>query len=348
MESKKKIKSSQNSKRILGIQILRMILSFWIVIIHCCTCTNSFIRKILYTNFHVPAFLIISFYFLYYHLINRNINKIKQRFERLLIPYFIYPIAIFINNNIIFTIFKKKFVNLNQNISIKHLINQLIFGINIHDILWFHFYLIMLTLIYTIISFIFKQDFLFILNILSFICYRLQYLGIIYQFFKRYKEKPHYCMGAIIEIIPYSVTGLSLCSLDLISKFKKNKVKIVALNIIGLYLIGSCNIFITPNGFRYPGINPNLGGICLFIIFLVLPLEKIKNQIITSFLNFITKYTGGIYLLHMILKNNLDNRILMIKKKTIKGGFLIYFLSFFICHIGTLICGKTKLINLFN
>ena len=125
MERKNKIIFSQNSKRILGLEILRMILSFWIVIFHCCTFKNGFIRKILNKNLHVPTFLIISFYFLYYHLINRNINKIKQRFERLLIPYFIYPIAIFINNNIIFTIFKKTFINLNQNISIKHLINLL-------------------------------------------------------------------------------------------------------------------------------------------------------------------------------------------------------------------------------
>lgn len=348
MERKNKIIFSQHSKRILGLEILRMILSLWIVIIHCCTFKNGFIRKIFYKKLHVPTFLIISFYFLYYHLINRNISKIKQRFERLLIPYFIYPIAIFINNNIIFLIFKDKFTKFNKKIPMRFLINQLIFGINIHDILWFHFYLIMLTLIYTIISFTFKQNFLFIFHIISFICYRLQYSGIIYQFFKKYKEKPHYCMGSIIEIIPYSVTGLSLCSFDLISKLKKNKVEIFVINIIALYLIESCKICKTPYGFRYPGINPNLGGICLFIIFLLLPLEKIKNKIIISFLKFITKYTGGIYLLHIILRDNLNNRILMIKNKTITGGFLIYFLSFLICHIGTIIFDKTKLRNLFN
>lgn len=345
MEIEKKF-FSHNSKTILGIQILRMILSLWVVVIHCCSYHYIKKKKILKLSLHVPTFLILSFFFLYRHLINRNINKIKQRFERLLIPYFIYPIVVFINNNIICKLFQKEIYN--NTIPIKYLIDQLIFGINVHGILWFHFYLINLTLFFSIISFIFKKHFLFILQIISIICYKLQFSNIVFLYFRTYKEKPHYCMGSIIEILPYSVTGLSLCSFNLFSKLKKNKFKIFIFNIMILYLIESSTIFNTANGFRYPGIKLNLGAICLLIIFILIPFEKIKNQIIRIFLKIITNYTGGIYLLHNIIRDNLNKRVLIIKKKTINGAILIYLFSYFICLIGTKIFGNTKLVNLFN
>ena len=51
----------------LGIEVLRMILSFFIVVIHCCNSHNSNL-KILhfhsrYSPFYVPTFFLISFFF---------------------------------------------------------------------------------------------------------------------------------------------------------------------------------------------------------------------------------------------------------------------------------------------
>ena len=150
-----------------GIQILRMLLSLWIVLIHCCKIRNKILKKLLQDKgFHVPIFLIISFYFFYDKLYLRSINKIKIRFERLLIPYMIYPIIIVILNYIFF---------FNNNIKLQYgqlffdFLKQLIFGIGIHGIFWFQSFVIFLSVLFLIIAFIFKKHFLLILKLILFI-----------------------------------------------------------------------------------------------------------------------------------------------------------------------------------
>ena len=86
--------NNKNLNRNYGLQILRMILSFWIVICHSCKTGNHFWRKIKNLKYHVPTFFIISFYYFYKNLYERNITKIRLRLERLLIPYFIWPIIV--------------------------------------------------------------------------------------------------------------------------------------------------------------------------------------------------------------------------------------------------------------
>ena len=103
---KEKNNQSWNKKQNInyGIELLRMILCFWIVIIHCCIINSYFFKKIILAGFHVPTFIIISFYFYYRNLSTRNIIKIKLRFERLLIPYIIWPIILLIMNNLLLLI----------------------------------------------------------------------------------------------------------------------------------------------------------------------------------------------------------------------------------------------------
>lgn len=58
---------SQNKKINIGLQLLRNLLSFWVVVFHSYDYKNNkkfnnfFVRK----KFHVPSFLLISFYFYY-------------------------------------------------------------------------------------------------------------------------------------------------------------------------------------------------------------------------------------------------------------------------------------------
>lgn len=85
----------------IGVELLRMLLCFWIVTCHTCIFKNEKLVKIVNSKFHVPCFMIISYYFYYKNLYNRNIEKIKSRFERLLLPYIIWPILVLIINNIL-------------------------------------------------------------------------------------------------------------------------------------------------------------------------------------------------------------------------------------------------------
>ena len=88
MEKSKTMNNSIN----LGLCILRMILAFWVVVVHLKINNKKLMKIILKNNFHVPTFMNMSFYFFFNNLFSRNINKMKIRFIRLLIPYTIWPL----------------------------------------------------------------------------------------------------------------------------------------------------------------------------------------------------------------------------------------------------------------
>ena len=134
-------------KKNYGLEILRMFMSFWIVLNHLYKPKNKRIKIIIIEHkFHVPTFLILSFYFLNSNLLLRNIKKIKERLERLLIPFIIYPTLTFIVYNFLYFFFDFKSLKTN----LYQLIRQLIVGRGIYGILWFHFNLILITIYFYI------------------------------------------------------------------------------------------------------------------------------------------------------------------------------------------------------
>ena len=85
-----------NSKINLGIEILRMICCFWVICFHYSGIQNIKKFKIFHDiYFHVPCFMIITFLLTYKIFESKNIIKLKQRFERLAIPYIIVPFIYF-------------------------------------------------------------------------------------------------------------------------------------------------------------------------------------------------------------------------------------------------------------
>ena len=168
------ITQSQRHPTNYGLQTLKMFLCMWVVYIHTCRGSNKLLKHIFFhRKFHVPGFIIISFYFLFNIILKRDIDKAKQRFIRLLIPYFILPIFIWLVNNISY-----KWTNYSiygRMLNFKDLINQFIIGYIFHLVFWFHFVLLFLTLLFFIIGFIFKQHFLIIIQICGLVAYIFQY-----------------------------------------------------------------------------------------------------------------------------------------------------------------------------
>ena len=87
----------------ISFSILRMYLSFVVINNHLIDeskIRNICILKLLKNRISVPIFFIMSF-FLCYKLFSLNDKmKIKNRLERLIIPYFIWPIIIWILINV--------------------------------------------------------------------------------------------------------------------------------------------------------------------------------------------------------------------------------------------------------
>ena len=284
--------SKNNYTMNLGIEILRMILCFWIITFHYAGIKNKRKYKILNTFFHVPTFMLISFYFSYKTFFSNNILKYKKRLERLLIPYIIWPIIFLLISN------PYNFIKIKQLIII--LSHQYITGYKNFVTLWFIQILLFLGVFFQIIIFLFKKNSLLIFQIFSIISYFIQYKEINYRIFFHY---PAYLRSVshIAEMMPIAVTGLNLRNKDIFKILSINKIKFISFSMTSLYFIYNYNVFGQFKGSPLSGIKQNIAGICLFISFYLIPFNSLKNIIIINFIKAITRYTGGIYYLQIII-----------------------------------------------
>ena len=209
-----KEKAKLNKKINYGIEILRFFCSLWVVLVHCSKIKREH-EKYIRRNLHVPTFIILSFYFYYRIICKREIKKVILRFQRLLIPYFIYPSLIFLLNNFLYSIFS--FGQYNKKLSIKDFYIQILLGSQYYRIFWFQFNLIFSSLIFAIISFLFKNYLIYILELLGAIAFYLHISRINFNCFKYYKGYPFGDnLGSLIELLPISVMGCIFSSLNLL------------------------------------------------------------------------------------------------------------------------------------
>ena len=328
--------------------LLRMYLSFLVVNAHLfnrstSNIKNIYILKLLKNRISVPIFFIMSFYFCYRIIYSKNITRIRERFERMLIPYFIWPIIILILNNIYYLSFNKKL-----KVSLKDLLIQYKTGHNIVAVLWFQLNLIVSTLLILSIQLLFGKNIYFLLINIQIIAYFLQYSNINYNLFIKYDYYRRYPYGRFVEIIPHCITGYILASSNLLIYLKEKKIKSIFTLLIFLLFIIKYNIIINPKGFNYQGILLHIKSLIIFLIFAIFPSEKITNKNIIEFIKKLTNYTSGIYYLHIPISLYLSNFILLIKQKSIYGCLIIYIICYYTSCFGIIILGKTKLRHLFQ
>lgn len=321
-----------------SLELLRLILSFWVVLHHCCKYVGKFKGR-----FHVPTFMIMSFYFYYNTLKIKSIIKIKQRFQRILIPYIIWPTFVFIFNKVIIKIFG--FTKFQRKLKLKDLVLQLIFGFKYQVVFYYQFNLLFLTIIFTIISFLFNNNFIFIFQFFLIIAYFFQYSCLNKYIFKKYALVVRIPLGSFLELLPFAVAGITLHYLDIIIKLKKNKKFSFYFFLAIIFLILKFDIFVKIKGCFFSGIFLNIGGICIFILF---SLFSFMNKKLVSFLKIITKFTGGVYYVHKACYFVLKKVLFFVKNHTFHGSVLVYFISYIICYFGNKYTYKTQLRFLFN
>lgn len=332
-----------NKKEInLGISILRVILSFMVVMDH--LYNHKKLKKFYYIlYYHIPTFFLVSFYYTFKTLTSFNICKIKSRFERICIPYFSWCTISWIIKNIYFYLFNKKCRHSFKDYLI-NIMNGHIFLVP----LWFQNILILLTLIFTIIIFSFKNAYIYFLHLLSSLAIISQYSSFNYTFFHKHFSKDSYLsLGRFAEAFPNAVIGFSLAKYDIMNIIKNNRI-ISFYSFIILIIISKYNIFSDLKTFKYAGIRLNVAAICIFIIFSLIPLQKIKNKFLINGIIKLTNYTAGIYFIHVLFgKGYLCNLLLIVKRGTLLGCLFVYFISYCTCSMGSKLLGKTKFRHLF-
>ena len=292
------------------------------------------------TRFYITTFYLISYFFSYKALKLKNINGIKVRLQRFLIPYIIWPILIFLLNNIYY-IFG---ININHK-NLKDLFIQLITGKRIYKVFWFQCNLIFTFILFSIIALTIQNDFLFTAQIFGIFGYFYHSLHYYYILFEACIIEIRTLLQDFGKVLFYSSIGLTLASLVNIDNLKKKRKKAMLFSLIGVYLIKDF-LFISKKLYYLGCIINGIAAISFFILFSMIP--DFNNKKIISMISKITNYTGGVYYLHVIIWKILSRKIHSFKRKTLNGCFVNYIICYFFCFIGEKTFGKSKLKYLFK
>ena len=334
-----------NTKIYFGIEILRLLLCLWIVIAHCSVIKTEH-KKYILRGFHVPTFILLSFVFYFPILKQRVISKIISRFQRLLIPYIFWPLLILIINNILIDFFA--IGQFPTKLSLCNFCIQIIIAGSYHSIFWFQFNLIFISLLFTIISFIFKDKTLRIFIFFSIISFFFHISGLNYDTFKRFKNNYGKNMGSIIELIPIAVIGCVLKNQNFLIIIKNYSIYFRLILVFIIFMLFKYDMFIYQKGFRYPDVLlDSVASIILFSLFGSLPFDKIKKQKFKYILSIMTKYTGGIYYIHTIFNGYFKRFSFYFKNGTYLSSFVIYIICYIFCFIGNKLFRNSKFKYLF-
>ena len=147
------------------------------------------------------------------------------------------------------------------------------------------------------------------------------------------------------KVLFYGAIGITFGYLNILTVLKNYRKKAISFCVYILYLLKDFLFII--NLFYIRCIIFGIGASALFIIFSILPFENIKNTTFLKIIKNATNYSGGIFYLHMKVREILNNEILIIKNGTLIGCFLIYIICYFISFFGAKIFEKSNLKYLF-
>ena len=341
-EEVENIKSAKTDINI-GVQILRVIYCFLVVVVHFGS-GEIYAFSWKYIDFYVTSFFLIAFYYSYHTFSSRHIPKIKERFLRLLYPYILCPIIVYVRNNF-YTI---KLSGILDKALLKRFYIQYLLGNNIHGIMWFLFNLIFSSLFVCIIVLMFKNYSLYPLFIFFILNSIYNYYKLHSYYMNSFLRFPiqHSC-EIMNETFIFAITGYTLGRFDVINLLKK-KFKFIFIFFSPIFYIVRFHQEVFD---KFPGFNVIFNTIfisSILMFFGTLPFDLCKCQIFNKILTFITRHTGGIYYFHTEAYDILINRYHLKPQRSTSACALVYIGSFIFCEIGTRIFKKWRLRYIFN
>lgn len=207
----------------------------------------------------------------------------------------------------------------NNSILFKLLIYQILIGNGIYVVFWFIFNLIFILLLFIIIIFITKKYMAFLI-LIGTVVILISSSNKYYTFWDGYNK-----------IVSFSIRPITnTYNLGLIKIIEKNKTQKCLLLCIFIILL-----WIGTNNNYFKEILQKVFSIFLILIFHSIPFGKLKFSIF-SFINKASRYTGGIYYIHLFVYSLLKKYISFIfNSRNMFMCIILYFLCYFICFIGS-------------
>ena len=284
----------------LGINLLRMWMAFEVILLHRMSWKGyespffQFLKAC--ELFSVPVFVIISFYFSAKMIEQNDPAKMKERLIRLAIPQVGWAIIcwiVYVLTDIIFM------HDLQHNIA--DLLIAIISGCrqNTNPSTWFQAVLILLTCFYFLVfRLLDKKKAWFFVYLSIGIALFVQFDGSYFRFFETMPYELTNTIGRIFEIMPFAGIGLLLRHIGIYEVLKEKRIAAILISIV-LFGLGFYLTFPSVEDF-FGGFYPIYMAFFLFVIFLLLPLEKISGQTRKMILT-ASRFTLGIYCSHRLV-----------------------------------------------
>ena len=287
-------------------------------------------------NSAVHSFTLMAFFFSARTIESQNWDCIYCRIIRLLRPFLIWPIIMFVMYNTISIIVRKKIAYDYMDLGAQYFMGHT----GICGVMYYNWIIILITMLYSTIFFHYsKKQTFFFLGIVCCITSPLILYGKHYDILSILPYEMRYSLGRLIELYPTAFLGLLLSHINF-QNIKDRLAKSEIFHLFYLVLIyEGFWILLAYHEHKYLFSNKNFGyanpeqiiiATLLFIIGYFFKgnslSEKIRNNI-----SFIAKYTMGIYCVHFIV--GLYTQVLFFKlgmnvKHTFSFSIIVFIISF--------------------
>lgn len=324
-----------------GFSILKIWMGMAIVICHfhdADLVDNILVTRLIlrWGGYGVPIFVLIAFLITDHEKMARDNQRVRNRFERLLIPHAFFSISTWL-----LYFFLNRFCNANIDIGFSNLIWQLAFGSDVNAPLWFWISIIVVTGFIIIAMRISNRKVrLFVVMFEGISAFVMQYTGLNYFLFCNLDYRMKWTVGRILELLPYAVVGTLICSFKLNQFIEQHRYGFLC-SFFVIYFICSRIPFPECNGFYYQGFPMMVKVTLLVLIFYCIPFDKVPYYI-NGAVNIFSKYTMGIIAIHYPVKTLMDmiiwnNEHILL---SFSWGVLHYFICFILVYIGSIIPNK--------
>lgn len=199
-----------------------MMMSFEVVLCHFWAADEKLGWKgwlYFFRGYAVPVFMLLSFFLTERLLVSRNGERLRRRLRRLLVPYICWPCIYWIVYNIL-DWWENGY---GLGCGIGELLWQLLMGhtANLDGVMWYQFNLILCTLLFVVILYIFKEKYILVLCSCMMAAWFLQYSGWNKQLFGGLRFELTYPLGRFSEMLPYAVCGFLTAHFGVYKKLSK-------------------------------------------------------------------------------------------------------------------------------
>ena len=334
---------AENQKFNPGLALLRSLMCFMVISCHFEHNTTGLLEICIRSlrGSAVPVFMLMSFVLMQKSLKEHDKQKMKLRFERLIIPLVGWAIIYWV-----LYFFFPSVGNLESRVTIREIFIQIFLGHSdiLNPPMWYQTVLIWLTAIFLCIICITGKYYRWVLGALAIIALFIQYSGLNIALFGNLSDEFKWTFGWFFEMVPIAVTGFLIAESGILNKLKEHRV----ISLVSAFGLGVAARVLRPwlscDGYGYHGICKIIAAVAIFVIFYLLPTEYL-NPRIKKFIGIITKYTMGIYAMHMLVGRiiskwlTVDDLIICI---------LIYVVCYIIAFFGEKLTFKTKFKYLFE